>query len=62
MNKLILTCWLTVMMVAAFGQQKSARKLSSFKGIKVSQAIDVYLKKVTKKRLASKLDLIVALD
>lgn len=45
MKKIFLTCWMTVLMVAAFGQQKETRKLGSFKGIKVSQAIDVYLKK-----------------
>jgi hypothetical protein len=45
MKKLVLTYWLTAMIVVAFAQQKETRKLSSFKGIKVSQAIDVYLKK-----------------
>jgi Putative auto-transporter adhesin, head GIN domain len=45
MKKIFLTSWLLVLLVAAFGQQKETRKLGSFKGIKVSQAIDVYLKK-----------------
>lgn len=45
MKKWMLLVGMLAIMVGLFGQQRETRKLESFKGIKVSQGIDVYLKK-----------------
>lgn len=49
-NSLLTTC-LIVVASAVFAQQSEVRGVSSFKGIKASEGIDVYLKKGSKEEL-----------
>ncbi len=45
MSKCVFLVGMLIISTAVLGQQRETRKLDSFKGIKVSQGIDVYLRK-----------------